>query len=100
MGKPITSPELVQTLKECGYPVAGRRVTDWVAKGLLPPRVRLRRGPGGGRGALYGWSASEILLEALTVREALAVRNRADWASLASWFAGFDYPVDRMAHLW
>jgi hypothetical protein len=53
-----------------------------------------------GRGALYAWSESDVLAQALTVREALAVHRKAELARLAAWFGGFDYPVADMRGLW
>src|SRR2546426_9970012 len=96
----MTSKELAATLRGCGYPISARRITDWVAKGLLPKRERVRRRPGEGRGALYRWSQSDVATQALTVHEALAVHRSADLAALATWFAGFEYPVERMRSLW
>ena len=50
-----TDAELVELAAAKGVPGLNQRlVTKWAGLGLLPEAQRLSRGPGGGRGALYG----------------------------------------------
>jgi hypothetical protein len=83
----MTPAQLIDELQRRGHTVTRRKLTDRLAKDLLPPLVRLRRERG--RGAKYGWEELDIVDHAATVEELLDEHYRVKTALLGTWFLGY-----------
>ena len=94
----MTPAELISALAKLDYSVTSRRLTDWVAKGLLPPLQQ--QGRGRHRGAIYFWSQPDTLDQAATVCDLLSLKSRTEPALLALWLAGFRVDVGRVRRAW
>lgn len=102
MSTGITPAHVSQQLTAAGYPIDERRLTDWRANGWLPELARVvpppEREPG--RGAYYVWPDPEVLTQTFTLLAALGVRGRFETATVLTWFASFQYPVEQMRERW
>lgn len=101
----VGEPRFVTPAEACGlleslFPVTERTLGDWRRRHALPSLVRQPLGPGCGRGAVYGWTDPEILVQVATLKSAQDTHCRLQWMKLAAWFAGFDYPTDEMRRAW
>lgn len=94
----MTPKQLRQALGDIGRVVSARQLTDWRAKGLLPPLKQV--GQGRGPGALYLWEEPDIVDRAATVYDALALRSRVQPTLLAIWFAGYPVPISLIRKAW
>src|SRR5690242_13093600 len=94
----ITPKQLRQALADIGRAVSARQLTDWRAKGLLPPLKQV--GEGRGSGARFFWGEPDVLDRAATVYDALALKSRVQPALLAIWFAGYSVPIRVIRKAW
>jgi hypothetical protein len=94
----MTPKQLRQALSDIGRAVSARQLTDWRAKGLLPPLKQV--GQGRGPGARYFWGEPDVLDRAATVYDALALRSRVQPTLLAIWFAGYPVPISLIRKAW
>lgn len=92
-----TAAELLHALDARGHDVGARQITDWVQKGLMPPRTA--RGRGRGRGKLYTWSQPDIVERAAMIDILLGDYARTGHISLALWLLGFDMPLGQIRPL-
>lgn len=90
----MTPSALAVILGSLGYPVTLRRLTDWRAKGLLPPLQRL--GLGRGRGVARYWSESDIVQRAIKAYKSLRETRRARSALIALFSTGYDCASDKV----
>ena len=95
----ITQEEFIEALAAHGVSVTPRRLTDWRAKGLLPP---LRsHGRGRGQGRVYCVEDAESVLEqTVTIDWLLAHRSRTEPALLTLWSGGFSVETSRAKRAW
>src|SRR5437762_3332775 len=94
----MTPKQLRQALGDIGRAVSARQLTDWRAKGLLPPLKQV--GQGRGPGARYFWGEPDVLDRAATVYDALALTSRVQPTLLAIWFAGYPVPISLIRKAW
>ena len=100
VGPRFVTPAEVRGLLESFCPVTERTLEDWRRRRALPSLVRQSLGSGCGRGAMYGWTDSEILVQVATLKFARDTYAQLKWMKLAAWFSGFDYPHDEMRLAW
>lgn len=89
--------DVIAALRKLGYPVNARVITDWRAKKLLPPLIRMS---GQGKAARYVWRQPEVVQQCIAVQLLFAQRKRAGSTLLNLWFAGFVVPANRARSLW
>ncbi len=95
----MTQAELIQALGTRGYSkVTVRGLTNWRAKGLLPPLTK--QGKGRGRGVDQFWEQPDILDRAIAVCEFMRQHCRTETALLRLWFAGFDVKAELIRSAW
>lgn len=93
-----TPSELIAALDRHDVYVTERRLTDWRAKGLLPPLKRI--GLGRGKGTRQVWESDEVLQQAIAVEFFLYLKSRTRYALARLWLAGFDVPVEKGKGAW
>ena len=93
-----TPTELVAALDRHGVEVTERRLTDWRAKGLLPPLKKI--GLGRGKGTRQFWENDEVLQQAIAAEYFLYRKSRTRYALSRLWLAGFDVPVELGKATW
>ncbi len=88
----LTKLDLVNSLNAAGHQITVRRITDWIAKGLLP---KLKRGKGSRRAPRYYWdNGEEIIEQAEEVLRLLNLHGRTTPHYLNLWFAGFPISLE------
>jgi hypothetical protein len=95
----MTPAELCAKLLVFGHDVTERMLIEWRRKRLLP-RLERMSGRRAGRGAIYGWTDPDILLQAHTLCVFLERHRRTEVAHLSTWFAGFRYDEDEVRTIW
>src|SRR5664279_5777920 len=95
----MTRAELIKALRAREYPETNaRNLTNWRAKGLLPPLTK--RGRGHGQGTHVFWTQPDILDRAIAVCEFMRQHRRTETALLQLWFAGFDVDAELIRSAW
>jgi hypothetical protein len=86
----ITEQALIEEFDRRNIPISKRVLTDWRAKGYLPPLQV--KGLGQGKGKTYFWSDTEVIEQALLVDEALQSNFRGKRILITLWLFGYDLP--------
>lgn len=94
----ITPKELLDYLASTGRIVFPRTLTDWRAKGLLPPLKEAGRGRGPGK--LQYWDDPAVRQQAIVLFDTLAAKRRTDSALWVLWFCGFDVDPEKVRVYW
>jgi hypothetical protein len=87
----LTEDALIQEFDRREIPLNKRVLTDWRAKGYLPPLQV--KGLGKGRGKSYFWSDPNVIERALLVDEALQSQCRGENILFILWLFGYDVPA-------
>ena len=94
----ITPEDLRTELDRLGVAVSLRTLTDWRAKGLLPPLEK--KGLGQGRGTTHYWSDPEVIPQAALIHRFLGEYAVADAVLLELWTAGYSVSHERAKESW
>src|SRR5438067_8954326 len=87
----MTDEELIKEFEKRNLVLGKRVLTDWRAKGFLPPLCA--RGLGQGRGKTYFWPDPNILSRALLVDEALQSGFTSTKVLFILWLFGYEIPT-------
>jgi hypothetical protein len=86
----VTEQSLIEEFDRRDIPLSKRVLTDWRAKGYLPPLHV--KGLGQGKGKTYFWSDPQVIERALLVDEALQSNYRGRKILFILWLFGYDIP--------
>src|SRR4029453_5484394 len=86
----FTEQFLIDEFEKRGIPLSKRVLTDWRAKGYLPPLVA--KGVGRGKGKTYFWSDANVIDRALLVDEILNCDYRGSKVHIILWLFGYEVP--------
>ena len=94
----ITPDDLRAELDRLGVAVTLRTLTDWRAKGLLPPLKK--KGLGQGKGTQQGWLNPDIVDQAIATHFLLERYSNTQAALLSLWSAGYSVPTETVKNAW
>jgi hypothetical protein len=89
-----TQDELITELGRLDRAATKRKLTDWTARGLLPPLEH--RGLGKGKGSVYYWRQPDILNQAVAVHDLIEYYRFAESLYVPLWVMGFEVPIEKV----
>src|SRR5580704_4224421 len=99
MQQTITQHEAKELMERLGFDVSIRTLSNWRTKGALPELRRLDGGDGHRAGPAYVWDR-DVILQLHTIVDAMDEHAVIEDAMLFAWWAGFEYPIERMRGIW